>query len=131
MVDAVWQWQTDNVNWLDEFFDLAQRFPSGRDAMVRRLSVSPGRNAESVINLTVNVRDQAVIAQLGNQLRDANHDVRNSDVSEQTSSADYPWQFETRITVRKREVDDYRKNAPADKPKGDIAASTMANLENE
>ena len=59
VVDAVWQWQTGNVNWLDEFFDLARRFPSGRDAMVRRLSVSPGRNAESIINLTVNVRDQA------------------------------------------------------------------------
>jgi hypothetical protein len=129
VVDAVWQWQGGNVNWLDEFHDLARRFPSGRDAMIRRFSVSPGQGGSSVIDLSVHVRDPAVITQMGDQLRDAFHDVRSTGVSEQSASADYPWQFETRITLRPRDTEEYRNEAPDEKskeePSGDFASSSM------
>ncbi len=129
VVDAVWQWQGDNVNWLDEFYDLARRFPSGRDAMIRRFSVSPGRGGASVIDLNVHVRDPAVVTQMEDQLRDAYHDVRCTGVSEQAAAGDYPWQFETRITLRPRDTDEYRKNAPdsqsEEEPSGDFAANSM------
>ena len=122
VVDAVWEWRTDNVNWLDELYDLARRFPSGRDAIIRRFSISLGRGGQTFVDLTVQVRDPDVISQLGDNLRDAYHDVRSKGVSEQTSSADYPWQFDTRITLRKRDVEEYRKRAPAEPGQGDVAA---------
>ncbi len=83
VVDAVWRWETDNVNWLDELYDLTRRFPSGRDAIIRRLTISPGRDGELVVDLYVQVRDPAVITQFGDQLRDTFHDVRSTGVSEQ------------------------------------------------
>jgi hypothetical protein len=122
VVDAVWQWQTDNVNWLDELFDLTRRFPSGRDAIIRRLSISPGRGGQSVIDLTVQVREPDVIPLFEDELRDEFHDVRSKGVSEQSASADYPWQFETRITLRKREVEEYRQPPPATPQEGEVAA---------
>ncbi|MHB0956031.1 MAG: type IV pilus biogenesis protein PilM [Pirellulaceae bacterium] len=129
VVDAVWRWETDNVNWLDELYDLTRRFPNGRDAIIRRLTISPGRGEELVVDLYVQVRDPAVITQLGDQLRDAFHDVRSKGVSEQSSSTDYPWQFETRITLRKRDVDDYRKSMPDVPRDGNIAATPFVTRE--
>jgi len=136
VVDAVWQWQSNNVNWLDEFFDLARRFPSGRDAMIRRFSVSPGRGGTSVIDLSVYVRDPDVITEMGDELRDSYHDVRSKGVSEQSSSDDYPWQFETRITLRPRGKEQYQENVPTEpeedeleqessKTESDIAAARL------
>lgn len=129
VLDAIEQWQSNNVNWLDELFDLTQRFPTGRDAIIRRLSISPGSNGELVVNLNVQVRDPAVITLLGDQLRDAYHDVRSRDVSEQSSSTDYPWQFETQITLRRRDTDEYRKNLPTPPSDGDIAANPTMTVE--
>lgn len=127
VVDAVLRWQSDGVNWLDEFYDLAKRFPSGHDAMIRRLSASPSSRGRSVINLAVFVRDPEVITQMEDQLRDEYHEVRNTDVSEQSSTGDYPWQFDTQITLRPRETKEYRQEAPKDEtqdapPTGDIAS---------
>jgi hypothetical protein len=45
---------------------------------------------------------------MGDQIRDSHHDVRSKRVSERTSSKDYPWQFETQITLRPRSVNQYR-----------------------
>ncbi len=131
VVDAVWRWETDNVNWLDELYDLTQRFPSGRDAIIRRLTISPGGAEELVMDLFVQVRDPAIVTQLGDQLRDAFHDVRNKGVSEQSSSTDYPWQFETRITLRKRDVDEYRKSVPDVPRDGNIAATPLMAVEKQ
>jgi hypothetical protein len=50
-------------------------------------------------------------------------------VSEQSSSTDYPWQFETLITLRKREVDEYRQNMPDVPPDGNIAATPLLTVE--
>ncbi len=127
VVDAVLQWESDNVNWLDEFYDLARRFPSGRDAMVRRFSIRPGRGGASVINMNVNVRDPEVVTMMGDNLRDDYHDVRSKGVSEQSASTDYPWQFETQITLRPRDKQEYQHDEPDDPPNkktdADIAAT--------
>jgi len=139
VVNAVWQWESRNINWLDELYDLARRFPSGRDAIIRSLSLTP-----SQIDMTVYVRDNSVITQIDNELRDAFHNVRNTGISEQSSYTDYPWVFDTRITlVRPRTTEEYRmsfpasedeedggkKSAPADqgeeKPGDDIAANNV------
>ena len=82
-----------------------------------------------VVNLTVHVRDPVVITQLGEQLRDSYHDVRSTDVAEQSASADYPWQFETRITLRKRDTEEYRKNNPDAPPDGNIAVTPVMTVE--
>lgn len=142
VVNAVWQWERSSINWLDELYDLARRFPSGRDAIVRRLSLSPGQ-----IDLSVCVRDHKVITQMDNELRDAFHNVRSKGISEQSSYVDYPWQFQTRISLYPRTTEQYRQSLPAsggeeepgkkstpagegeEKPSGDIAANTMASAE--
>ncbi len=123
VVDAIWQWETDNVNWLDELYDLTSRLPGGQEAVVRRLTISPGRAGQPVIELSIQVRDPEVRSRLTDQLRDAFHDVESPGVSEQSASTDYPWQFETRITLRKREPEQYRESAPDETPSGDLAAS--------
>lgn len=126
VVDAVRNWAIDNVNWLDELYDLARRLPSGKDAMVRRLTVSRGRGDQLVVDLTMHVRDPSVITQLGDGLRDEYHDVQSTNVSEQTSSKDYPWQFETRITLRRREVEQYRQPPANGAAGGSIAGASVS-----
>lgn len=129
VVDAVWQWQAENVNWLDELYDLTRSFPAGSDAMIRRLSASPGRDGSSVIDLSVFVRAPDVITKMDDQLRDEYHDVRSKGVSEQ-GAGDYPWQFETRITLQPRNTEEYREELPEEQqpkeePSGDIAADDV------
>lgn len=134
VVNAVWQWERSSVNWLDEFYDLARRFPPGHEAMVRRFSVSPGR-----IDMTVYVSDPDVITKMDNELQDQFHQVRTKGVTEQPALEDYPWQFQTRITLYPRTTEQYRHGLPAEvfeedgetekkpagqtekKPSGDIA----------
>ncbi len=108
VVLAVQNWQGDGVNWLDELYDITSRFPQGSDALVRKLNVSPGRGGTSVIDMAVQVRDPKVVTQMGDRIRDPHHDVRSKRVSERSSSKDYPWQFETQITLRPRTVRQYR-----------------------
>ena len=125
VVEAIWNWETDNVNWLDELYDLAKRLPNGRDATIRRMTISPGSAGQLVIDLSVQVRHPDVITQMGEQLRDAYHDVRSKGVSEQSSSTDYPWSFETRITLRKRDVEAYRQTAPTPPDDGNLASTPV------
>jgi hypothetical protein len=108
VVTAVQAWQRDGVNWLDELYDITNRFPKGSDALVRKLNVSPGRGGTSVIDMAVQVRDPTVVTEMGDEIRDSFHDVRSKRVSERSSSKDYPWQFETQITLRPRTVKQYR-----------------------
>ena len=67
---------------------------------------------------------------MDDRLRDEYHDVRSTGVSEQEASSDYPWQFETRITLRPRDKEEYRKSLPEEQQPqepadGGIAASAM------
>lgn len=124
VVDAILQWQVDNVNWLDELYDLARRFPDGRDAMIRRLSVMPSRDGRSLIDISVHVRDQQIVRQMEDALRDEYHDVRNNGVSE-GGGKDYPWQFDSIITLQRRETEDYREEPTPPEPDGEIAAAPV------
>jgi hypothetical protein len=108
VVLAIQNWQRDGVNWLDELYDITSRFPKGSEALVRKLNVAPGRGGASVIDMAVQVRDPTVVTQMGDRIRDSHHDVRSKRVSERSSSQDYPWQFETQITLRPRTVLQYR-----------------------
>ena len=51
------------------------------------------------------------------------------DVRNRPASTDYPWQFETRITLRKRDTEEYRKNTPDTPPDGNIAVSPVMTVE--
>ena len=44
-------------------------------------------------------------------------------------STDYPWQFETRITLRKRDTEEYRKTRADAPPDGNIAVSPVMTVE--
>ncbi len=107
-VEAVRLWENDNVNWLDELYDITRRFPVGADAMVRRLSASlNGKSGR--LDMSVQARDTDVITELGDRIRDPHHAVLNKRVSEQRSSKTYPWQFDTQITLNRRDPDQYRQ----------------------
>jgi len=130
VVDAIDRWEADDVNWLDELFDIARRFPSGSDAMIRSLAAGPGRSGRCAIDMTVQVSDPKVITDFGDRLRDEYHSVSSQDVSEQASSKDYPWQFDTRIQLRKREVEQYRKEeTQGAKPRQKIASDDRASID--
>jgi hypothetical protein len=93
--------------------------------MIRRLTISPGRGGQKVVDLTVQVRSPEVITQFEDRLRDSFHDVVSQDVSERSSSDDYPWQFETRITLTRRDKEDYQRPESTPQADGDIASSTV------
>lgn len=114
VVDAVRGWENDSINWLDELYDVTLRFPSGDDAMVRRLTIGGGRAGTGVIDMAVQVRSPDVVTELGDKLRDPFHEVRSQRVSEQKAATTYPWQFDTRVTLRRRDVAQYRASIAAE-----------------
>ena len=106
IVDAVARWRSDDVTWLDELRDVSARFPHGSDAAVRKMSLgsSPGGG---VLDLKLQVRDPQTIAAMESGLRDPFHQVRSKRISEIADGGDLPWQFETLITLQRRDRPDY------------------------
>jgi Tfp pilus assembly protein PilN len=97
--EARWvqQWQSDQVYWLDELQNLSNNLPPGQFATIRRLTAS-AQDGNGVIDLSVQVSDPERVAELEQSLRSARFAVTSKRVSEQTSTEEYPWQFETRAT---------------------------------
>ena len=96
-VAAVQAWMADQVDWLSELNDLSSRLPDGQDATVRRLSASTSANS-ATIDLSVQVADQEFISQLESRIRSAKYGATSKQISQNQNSAEYPWQFETRVS---------------------------------
>lgn len=95
-VAAVENWLTDQVDWVAELNELSKRLPDGQNATVRRLTASANANT-AVIDLAVQVARQETISQLEESIRSAKYGVTSKQISQNPESAEYPWQFETRI----------------------------------
>lgn len=106
--EARWvqQWQSDQVYWLDELQTLSNNLPPGQFATIRRLTAS-AQDGNGVIDLSVQVSDPERVAELEKSLRSARFTVTSKRVSEQTSTEEYPWQFETRATFALDETNAY------------------------
>ncbi len=95
-VIAVENWLMDQVDWLDELNSLSKRLPDGQNATVRRLTAS-ANSKSAVIDLAVQVAKQETISQFEGSIRSAKYAVTSKQISQNPDSAEYPWQFETRI----------------------------------
>ena len=106
LVDAVRQWQANDVTWLDELRDVSGRFPHNSEAAVRKMSmVSSGTGG--VLDLKLQVRDPEAITAMESGIRDRFHQVRSKRISETSGGGPLPWQFETLITLQRRTPGDY------------------------
>jgi len=94
---AIQAWMADQVDWLAELNDLSRRLPDGQDATVRRLTASAAPNS-ATIDLSVQVAEQEFISQLESKIRSAKYSATSKQISQNASSAEYPWQFETKIS---------------------------------
>ncbi|HAC92133.1 MAG TPA: hypothetical protein DCF63_16130 [Planctomycetaceae bacterium] len=95
-VAVVEQWLSDQVNWLGVLSEISQRVPDGRNATIRRLSASAGAST-GVIDLSVQVLQPDDISELEERLRSVKYSVSSKRISQSPESAEFPWQFETRI----------------------------------
>ncbi|HAN99564.1 MAG TPA: hypothetical protein DCQ98_20015 [Planctomycetaceae bacterium] len=95
IVDA---WRQDEVNWLEELKLLSERLPTGKEATVRRLSAFAAPEAVT-FDLSVQVDDPATVARLEEGLRGEGITVSSRRVAERGTGTEYPWQFETRVTI--------------------------------
>ncbi len=94
---AVQAWLSDQVDWLSELNELSSRLPEGQDATVRRLTASATANS-ATIDLSVQVAEQEFISQLESRIRSAKYGATSKQISQNQNAAEYPWQFETRVS---------------------------------
>ncbi|MBN2022500.1 MAG: hypothetical protein JW809_06865 [Pirellulales bacterium] len=119
LVEAIRQWQATDVNWLDELRDLSLRFPSSRDALVTKMTLSPGRGSGGSVAFVGLVRDPAIVVRMETTIRDGFHEVRSRRVQERQQERDYTWQFDATMDVLKRDKSQYTSHLPtppADSP---------------
>jgi hypothetical protein len=111
-VAAIREWQVDEVNWLDELRDLSLRFPSSRDAIVLKMTMSPGRGGGATIQFSGLVRDPSIVVRMESGIRDSFHEIRSKGVQERQREKDYTWQFETSMSVARRDKSQYVSHLP-------------------
>jgi outer membrane murein-binding lipoprotein Lpp len=99
LASAIDDWERGGINWLDELKELSVRFPSSRDAVVQRMSMSPSRGGGGVITLQGQAREPAVVEKIGMNIRDPNHEIQTPRVQERLQEKSYTWHFETSIYV--------------------------------
>ena len=108
LLDALDAWSAAEIVWLDELRDLSKRFPAGRDAIVLRMSLSPGRRGGGNVELSGLVRDSAIVARIDRNLTDEYRTVRSRRVGLQERGKDLSWLFESSIAILPRDKDLYR-----------------------
>jgi Tfp pilus assembly PilM family ATPase len=107
LVDAIHDWQSGEVIWLDELRDLSLRFPSGRELIVQRMTMASDRSGGGGIEFNGTMRDQEVINRMEQNVRDQYHEVRSKRVQERDQGKGYPWVFETSMSVAGRDKESY------------------------
>jgi len=114
LIDAVREWKTRDVIWLDELRDLSLRFPSARDVVVLRMSMTPSQSGGGVIDLEGLVRDPKIVVNIEGQVRDQYRRVRSKRIQERKLEKDYTWLFETSMGVVGRPTSAYVSHLPAE-----------------
>jgi len=109
---AVAAWQASQIDWLDEMRDLSLRFPPGKDVVVLRMSLAPGRRGGGSVVFNGLARDPKIVTQMEAAVRDYYHDVRSKRVQERGTQQSYAWSFETSISVAPRPLQDYLAHLP-------------------
>ena len=114
-------WDTADVNWLDEFRDLALRLPSSRDILLMRMSMASTTAGGGVVGFNGLVRDPLVVVRMETEIRDDFHGISSRHQQQRSSSGDYTWSFDTSIVARRRPKEYY--NVPEPPAAAEVAAS--------
>ncbi len=115
LINAVAEWRGRDVIWLDELRDLSLRFPSSRDVVVLRMSMSTSsQSGRGAIDLEGLVRDPRIVFNIEGKVRDDYRQVRSKRVQERKAEKDYTWLFETSMAVARRPSTAYVSHLPAD-----------------
>jgi len=107
LVEAIGPWEKGEVVWLDELRDLSMRFPSSRDLIVQRMTMTADRSGGGGIEFSGTVRDPQVVTRLEQDVRDQYHEVRSKRLQERDQGKGYPWVFETSMSVAGRDKESY------------------------
>ena len=126
IVREVEGWQASDVTWLDELRDLSVRFPSARDAIVLRMTLTPARGGGGAIDMDCLVRDPTIVVRMEHGIRDQHHQVRSKRVQQRDREKSYTWQFETSMVVARRDKDDYLGRPAEAAPPKAVAKSQTA-----
>ena len=100
IVDAVEQWQSSDIAWLDELRDLSERFPTRAESLVKRMSMSAGPDGAGVITLSVQVQSPEIVTEMESAIRDNRHSVSSKRVTEVSDRENLNWSFDTKIVFR-------------------------------
>jgi hypothetical protein len=107
LVEAVREWESGEIVWLDELRDLSVRFPSSRDLIVLRMTMSSDRSGGGGIEFSGTVRDPLVVTRMEQNVRDQYHEVRSKRLQERDQGKGYSWVFETSMSVTGRDKESY------------------------
>lgn len=107
-VAAIEAWTQGDVLWLEELRELSERFPSARNAALTSLIMSRSPAGGGTMEMSVLVRDPAIIATMEESLRDEFHEVRSKRMQESGGDKAYAWQFESSLSVAKRDPASYQ-----------------------
>ena len=120
MVDAVQQRHSASINLLDELRDLSLRFPEPQDIIIRRMSVSLGKQG-GVAEMQVDVRRPEILARLEQDLRDQYHQVKARGALQRNATGPYPWQSRVTVAIRPRTPAEYQTTLPPQLASADAA----------
>ncbi len=112
-IEAIASWRSRDANWLDELRDLSQRLPSGRDAVLLRMTMRPSQTRGGIIDMQGLVRDPNIMANMEGKIRDPFRSVRSRRISQRAGEEDYTWLFETSISVVPRRPEQYPEHGAA------------------
>lgn len=108
VIDQFAAWQTDDINWLDELRELSQRFPERSLVQVKSMTLSSSSANPGVISMNLQAKDENVITQMEQTIRDEFHQVRTNQFSQSDSKEEeLPWQFGANIVLSRRDRDEF------------------------
>ena len=127
IIDAIDDWNTNSVVWLDEIRDLSSRFPSGQDLVLQRLTMSPARGGKASIAFQGLAREPNVVTRMEATLRDSRHEVQTPRVDERVQDKSYTWNFETSVSLTPAKIEIEK---PADKEASETAQKSSRKKSN-
>lgn len=107
VINAVADWKTSNVIWLDELRDMSLRFPGRNEVMLSRLTIAPSQGGGGSVKFQGVVRDPSIVTTFEQNLRDEFHELRTPRVEERPQNESHPWYFETSMRILPREKEGY------------------------
>ena len=113
LVEAIHDWQSSDITWLDELRDLSIRFPSARDMVVLRMIVAAAHGGGGDVEIQGMVRDPSIVYRMEENVRDKfHHEVRSKREQERVHEKIYTWHFETSMSVNRRDKTQYVSHLP-------------------